>query len=138
MDDIDFEDQACSKIIDEFKRQAENYQIPEAKFFISSADKDVASLAIDCIASKYEISPNWNDDKRKIYVTQEIEHLQNLVVQAIYRIKKRKFEREMFKVREEMKKDLSPEDLEIELHKYQKLKEAEKMLGQLLGNIVIK
>src|SRR5690606_15251130 len=90
MDDIDFEDQACSKIIDEFKRQAENYQIPEAKFFISSADKDVASLAIDCIASKYEISPNWNDDKRKIYVTQEIEHLQNLVVQAIYRIKKRK------------------------------------------------
>src|SRR5690606_26704417 len=63
MDDIDFEDQACRNIIAEYKKQAENYQIPEAKFFISSADKDVASLAIDCIASKYEISPNWNDDK---------------------------------------------------------------------------
>lgn len=138
IDDIEFEDSACSKIITEFKKQAENFEIPEAKFFVSSEDKAVSELAIDCIASRYEISPNWNDDKRKIYVSQEIEHLKDLVVQAIYRIKKRKFEREMFKVREELKKELSPEDLEIELHKYQKLKEAEKLLGQLLGNIVIK
>lgn len=138
LDDIAFEDKTCDKIITEFRKQAESFEVPEAKFFISSQDQDVATLAIDCIAAKYEISPNWNDDKRKIYVTQEIEHLKELVIQAIYRIKKRKFSREMHKVREEMKKDLSAEDLEIELHKYQKLKEAEKMLGQLLGNIVIK
>lgn len=138
LDDIEFEDSACESIIAEFRKQAENFEVPDAKFFISSEDKDVSALAVDCIASKYEISPNWNDDKRKIYVTQEIEHLQELVIQAIYRIKKRKFSREMQKVQEELKKNLSPEDMEIELHKYQKLKEAEKMLGQLLGNIVIK
>jgi DNA primase len=138
LDDIEFEDNTCHKIIIEFQKQAENFEVPDAKFFISSPDKEVAALVIDCIASKYEISPNWNDDKRKIYVTQEIEHLKELVIQAIYRIKKRKFSREMHKVREEMKKNLSAEDLEIELNKYQKLKEAEKMLGQLLGNIVIK
>lgn len=138
LDDIEFEDLSCAKIIAEFRKQAENFEVPDAKFFISSEDKDMSTLAVDCIASKYELSPNWNDDKRKIYVTQEIEHLQELVIQAIYRIKKRKFSREMHKVQEELKKNLSPEDLEIELHKYQKLKEAEKMLGQLLGNIVIK
>lgn len=138
LDDIEFEDSTCHKIIVEFQKQAENFEVPDAKFFISSQDKDVSALAIDCIASRYEISPNWNDDKRKIYVTQEIEHLKELVIQAIYRIKKRKFSKEMHKVREEMKKNLSAEDLEIELHKYQKLKEAEKMLGQLLGNIVVK
>lgn len=138
LDDIEFEDSSCAKIIAEFRKQAENFEVPDAKFFISSEDKDVSALAVDCIASKYEISPNWNDDKRKIYVTLEIEHLQELVIQAIYRIKKRKFSREMQKVQEELKKNLSPEDMEIELHKYQKLKEAEKMLGQLLGNIVIK
>ena len=138
LDDIEFEDSSCGKIITEFKKQAENYEVPDAKFFISSEDRGVSELAVDCIASKYEISANWNDDKRKIYVTQEIEHLQELVIQAIYRIKKRKFSREMQKVQEELKKNLSPEDMEIELHKYQKLKEAEKMLGQLLGNIVIK
>ncbi|WP_160069614.1 DNA primase [Sphingobacterium bovisgrunnientis] len=138
LDDIEFEDSSCESIIAEFRKQAENFEVPDAKFFISSEDKDVSALAVDCIASKYEISPNWNDDKRKIYVTLEIEHLQELVIQAIYRIKKRKFSREMNKVQEELKKNLSPEDMEIELHKYQKLKEAEKMLGQLLGNIVIK
>ena len=138
IDDITFEDKSCAKIVEEFKKQAENFEVPDVKFFIASQDKDISNLAIDCIASRYEISPNWNDDKRKIYVTQEIEHLKELVVQAIYRIKKRKFEREMLHVREELKKNLSPEDLDIELHKYQKLKEAEKMLGQMLGNIVIK
>jgi DNA primase len=138
LDDIEFEDASCAKIITEFNKQAEKFEVPDAKFFISSEDKDVSALAVDCIASKYEISPNWNDDKRKIYVTQEVEHLQELVIQAIYRIKKRKFSREMHKVQEELKKNLSPEDMEIELHKYQKLKEAEKLIGQLLGNIVIK
>ena len=138
IDDIDFEDTACAKIIEEFRRQAENFEVPDVKFFISSEDRDVSSLAVDCVAQRYELSHNWNDDKRKIYVTKEIEHLKDLVIQAIYRIKKRKFSREMHRVREELKKNLSPEDMEIELHKYQKLKEAEKMLGQLLGNIVIK
>ena len=138
LEDIEFEDRSCARIIEEFKKQAENFEVPDVKFFISSEDKDVSSLAVDSVAERYELSHNWNDDKRKIYVTKEIEHLQELVIQAIYRIKKRKFSREMHRVREEMKKNLSPEDLEIELHKYQKLKEAEKMLGQLLGNIVIK
>lgn len=138
IEDVTFEDAASAKIVEEFRRKAENFEVPDAKYFVSSQDPEVSALAIDCVASKYEVSPKWNDEKRKIYVSQEIEHLKDLVIQAIYRIKKRKFEREMFRVREELKKNLSPEDMEIELHKYQKLKEAEKMLGQLLGNTVVK
>lgn len=44
----------------------------------------------------------------------------------------------MTKIREELKLDQSAEDLEILLSKYQKLKEAEKMLGAYLGNTVVK
>lgn len=138
IDDIDFEDKPSALIVAEFKRQAENFEVPDSKFFLSHADADVSNLAVDCVASRYEISPNWNDDKRKIYVTREIEHLKDLIVQAIYRIKKRKFEREMHKVREELKQPLSAEDMEITLSKYQKLKEAEQTLGQLLGNTIVK
>lgn len=138
MDDITFEDKVCAIIIEEYAKQAENFEVPDAKFFLSHTNPEVSSLAVDCVATQYEISPNWNDDKRKIYVSQEIEHLKELVVQAIYRIKKRKFEREMFKIREELKQPLSPEDMEIALHKYQKLKEAEKLLGDFLGNIIVK
>lgn len=138
IEDVAFEDPVSARIVGEFKRQAENYEVPDAKFFISMQDDEVSSLAIDCIATRYDVSPNWNDDKRKIYVTKEIEHLKNLVIQAIYRIKKRKFERELHKVREEIKHCTTAEDLEITLHKYQKLKEGEKVLGQLLGNTIIK
>lgn len=138
IDDISFDDRPSAKIIDEFKKQAENFEVPEVKFFIAHEDAEVAKLAVDSVASRYEISPNWNDDKRKIYVTKEIEHLKELVIQAIYRIKKRKFAAEMHKIREELKRPLSPEDMEITLHKYQKLKEGEQMLGNLLGNTIVK
>lgn len=138
IEDIDFEDKASSIIVEEFKKQAESFEVPQAKFFLSHSDPAVVNLAVDCVATRYDLSPNWNDDKRKIYVTREIENLKVLIIQAIYRIKKRKFEREMHKVREELKLPLSPVDMEIALSKYQKLKEGEQTLGQLLGNTIVK
>ena len=138
LDDITFEDRACAFIVDVFKEKAENYEIPEARYFFSHTDKEVQDLAITCVATPYELSPNWNDEKRKIYVRQEREHLRELTLQSIYRIKKRKVEKEMVKIREELKQDISESDMEILLAKYQKLKEAEKVLGNFLGNIVVK
>ncbi len=138
LDDVSFEDRPSAFIIDIFKKKAEDYEIPDAKFFFSHQDKDVQDIAINCVTSPYELSPNWNDEKRKIYVSQEREHLQELSIQAIYRIKKRKVEREMNKIREELKKETDTDDLEILLSKYQKLKEAEKLLAGFLGNIIVR
>lgn len=138
MDDIVFEDKPSAFIVDVFRKKAEDFEIPEAKFFFSHEDKEVQELAINCASSPYELSPNWNDDKRKIYVREEREHLKELTIQAVYRIKKRKVEREMIKIREELKAGAPDVDMEILLAKYQKLKEAEKLLGSFLGNIVVK
>ncbi|MBD1423114.1 DNA primase [Sphingobacterium chuzhouense] len=138
LDDITFEDRASSFIVDIFKQKAEHFEIPDTKYFFSHEDKEVQDLAITCVTTPYELSPNWNDDKRKIYVRQEREHLRELTMQAIYRIKKRKVEKEMVKIREELKLTATKEDIEILLAKYQKLKEAEKVLGDFLGNIVVK
>ena len=131
-------DEASRIIIEEYKKQAERFEVPEAKFFLIHEDKAVAELAVDSVVTPYEISPNWNDDKRKIYVSQEIEHLKALVLEAIYRIKKRKCEIEITKIREEMREQQSSEDMEVLLFKYQKLKEVEKTLGHFLGNTIIK
>ncbi|MGO1245524.1 MAG: DNA primase [Sphingobacterium sp.] len=138
LEDVTFEDRPSAFIIDVFKKRAEEYEIPEAKFFFSHQDKDVQDIAINCVTSPYQLSPNWNDDKRKIYVREEREHLQELSIQAIYRIKKRKVEREIHRIREELKIETKADDLEILLSKYQKLKEAEKILANFLGNIVIR
>src|SRR5690606_23026847 len=81
LDDIEFEDTPSNIIIDEFKKRAEEYEVPEAKFFFSHQNNEVAQLAVDSLASKYEISPNWNDDKRKIFVPDEKDQLKDLVNQ---------------------------------------------------------
>lgn len=138
MDDVTFEDGACIKIIEEFKAQAELFEVPEAKLFYSHQDQEVSKLAIDCIATKYEISPNWNDDKRKIFVPQEKDQLKDLVNQLIYRVKKIKIEQQMHKIREDLKDCSDPGDIQILVAKYQKLKEGEKLLGEFLGNTIVK
>jgi len=138
INDIEFKDKAAAYILKAYRDAAENYEIPDPKQFYSNADAAVSELAINCVASKYSLSENWNDDKRKIYVSQEYEHLKQLVVTAIYRIKKRKIEAEMYNIREEMKHEKDVGNLEVLLFKYQKLKEAEKLLGGFLGNTIVK
>ena len=138
MDDVSFEDKASSKIIEEFKKQAEGFEVPEAKFFFSHEDEEVSKLAVDSIATKYEISPNWNDDKRKIFVPEEKDQLKDLVNQLIYRVKKNKIEQEMHRIREELKTCKDPDDMLVLIAKYQKLKEGEKLLGDFLGNTIVK
>src|SRR5690606_4874107 len=90
LDDVEFEDPPSKIIIEEFKRRAVNYEIPEAKVFFSHSDQQVAQLAVDSLASKYEISPNWSDDKRKIFVPEEKDQLKDLVNQLVFRVKKSK------------------------------------------------
>jgi len=136
--DIEFKDKAAAYILNVYREAAEKYEIPDTKQFYSNSDPAIADLAINCVASKYSLSENWNDDKRKIYVTQEYEHLKQLVVTAIYRIKKRKIEAEMHHIREEMKHEQDVANLDVLIFKYQKLKEAERLLGGFLGNTIVK
>ncbi|WP_294185121.1 DNA primase [uncultured Sphingobacterium sp.] len=136
--DIEFKDKAAAYILKVYREAAAKYEIPDAKQFYSNPDPSISDLAINSVASKYSLSENWNDDKRKIYVTQEYEHLKPLVVTAIYRIKKRKIETEMHHIREEMKHEKDEANLEVLIFKYQKLKEAERLLGGFLGNTIVK
>ncbi len=138
IDDVTFEDKASAYIVSIYRESIDREEIPDPKIFYSDEDAAVVDLAVTAVASRYSLSPNWNDDKRKIYVTQEHEHLKTLVISAIYRIKKRKIELQMFKIREEMKTEQDTVNLELLIVNYQKLKEAEKLLGGLLGNTIVK
>src|SRR5690606_41623609 len=99
---------------------------------------EVKEVAITSITTTYKLSEEGNEEKRKIYVRGEREQLKELTMQDIYRIKKRKIEKEMIKIREDLKVISGEDDIEILLAKYQKLKDAEKLLGVYLGNIIVK
>lgn len=138
VEDVTFTDPVCAYIVEEFKRKALDFQIPQPKHFYGNENPDIVNFVVSCVATKYELSPNWNDDKRKIYVSTEDEHLKELVTQTIYRLKKRKIERQITDIRNEMASESSAEGLEILLAKYQRFKALEIKLGEFLGNTVVK
>jgi len=138
LSDVSFEDPACRAIVDVFQDYIARHELPEERIFITHADRKIADLAIDLLSVKYSISPNWNDEKRKIYVSHESERLEDLVYGAVYRLKKRKVEQQIHKIREELKTETDEAHLEMMLANYQKLKDVSKLIADKLGTIVIK
>jgi len=136
--DISFDDPACLSVINIYKEYIARHELPEERVFITHPDRHIADLAIDLLAIKYSISPNWNDEKRKIYVSHESERLEDLVYGAIYRLKKRKVEQQIFRIREELKAETDETNMEVMLANYQKLKDVSKLIADKLGTIVIK
>jgi DNA primase len=138
LQDVEFTDPVAKKIaaiyIDYLNRQ----ELPEQRMFITNSDKEVSNLVISLLSSPYDLSPNWNDDKRQIYVKQEVDNLKDTVLKAIFRMKKRKIDERIQKVRDEMKEETNPENIAILSHKYLKLKEVEKETLAFLGTVISK
>lgn len=136
--DVVFDDPVCLSIINVYKAYIDRHELPDERLFVTHTDRRIADLAIDLLATKYSLSPNWNDEKRKIYVSHESERLENLVYGAIYRIKKRKVEKQICRIRDELKAERDEANMEVLLANYQKLKDVSKLIAEKLGTIVIK
>ncbi|WP_257659177.1 DNA primase [Parapedobacter lycopersici] len=136
--DVVFEDPACMTIIDTYKAHITRNELPGERVFVGHADRAVADLAVELLSMKYSLSPNWNDEKRKIYVSHESERLEDLVYHAIFRIKKKKVEQQLGQLREAMKEETDPTQLAALMGNYQKIKEVSKLIAEKLGTIVIK
>jgi len=138
LNDVAFDDPACRAIIDIYKEYMDRQEVPDDRIFIANADRRIADLAVDLLSVRYNISPNWNDEKRKIYVSHESERLEDLVYSAIYRIKKRKIERQMIHIREALKAEADEANIQVMLANYQRLKDVLKLIAEKLGTIVVK
>jgi len=138
LSDLSFDDQTCQSVIGIYKEYIARNELPDERTFIAHPDRRIADLAVDLLSTKYSLSPNWNDEKRKIYVSHESERLEDLVYGAIYRIKKRKVEQQIFQIREALKAETDAANMEIMLANYQKLKDVSKIIAEKLGTIVVK
>jgi len=138
LQDVDFEDPISKKILSIYLEFMEREELPDERFFITHEDREIADMAISLLASPYSLSPNWNDEKRKIYVAQETDNLKNAVLGPLYRIKKRKVEQSMQAIRDELKGTQEPENVDILMSKYQKLKQMERDLTHFLGTVIVK
>ncbi len=135
---IPIEDTTAAAILAIYQGYIDQQKLPEDRVFTSHLNPEIAGLAISLLSSKYTLSPKWQDDKRNIHVSEERDHLKELVYTTVYRMQKRHLEQKISGVREQIKNEKNDQDIEILITEYQKLQESLKILAEKLGTIVLK
>lgn len=135
--DVTFENKLCKKIIDHYRTEIENGQLPTANQFIKSDDREVADLAITLSSSPYTLSENWYN-KHHIYVRDETVNLKATILGGLYHLKKRKVDRILLELLKEIKTETDPVNQEILMQRYAFIKNVEKEISRFLGSVIVK
>lgn len=135
--DVTFEHPLCIRVIDEYKKQLEEGELPSEQDFIKHTDHEIADLAITMVSSPYVLSENWYA-RRKIYVKNESENLRSTILGGIFHLKKRKVDRILKKIRDEIQAEDDADNQAILMKKYLQVKEVEKGISLFLGSVIVK
>ncbi len=135
--DVTFEHPQCIQIIEEYKKQLENGELPSEQDFIKNSDHQIADLAIAMVSSPYILSENWYA-RRKIYVRNESENLRSTILGGIFHLKKRKVDRILRKIRDEIQAEQDADNQAILMRRYMQVKEVEKGISMFLGSVILK
>jgi DNA primase len=135
--DVTFENALCKKIIDHYRLEIENGQLPTANQFIKSQDREIADLAITLSTSPYSLSENWYN-KHNIYVRDETVNLKATILGGLYHLKKRKVDRILLDLLNEIKAEVDATNQEILMQRYAFIKNVEKEISRFLGSVIVK
>lgn len=135
--DVTFENALCKKIIDHYRTEIENGQLPTANQFIKSDDREIADLAITLSSSPYTLSENWYN-KHNIYVRDETVNLKATILGGLYHLKKRKVDRILNDLLKEIKTESNTDNQEILMQRYAFIKNVEKEISRFLGSVIVK
>ena len=135
--DVTFENGICKKIIDFYRIEIENGQLPTANQFIKNEDREMADLAITLSSSQYSLSENWYN-KHNIYVRDETVNLKATILGGIYHLKKRKVDRMLLDLLKEIKSETDGVNQEILMKRYSTIKSVEKEISKFLGSVILK
>lgn len=137
LSDIEIEHQLCKIIFDEYKAKLEQGKLPSEQDFIKHPSSEIAELAISLISSPYVLSENWFE-KRKIYVRKENEDLRSTILGGIFHLKKRKVDRILKNIRQEIQAEDDSDNQAILMQRYMQVKEVEKGISAFLGSVIVK
>ncbi|WP_423146813.1 DNA primase [Rubrolithibacter danxiaensis] len=137
LSDVEFENPACKRFLELYKGKIEDGELPNEQEFVSHDDPEIAALSISLISSPYILSENWYA-KRKIYVRSETENLRATILGGIFHLKKRKVERILQNLREELLHEADPDNQVILMQRYLRIKEVEKGISNFLGSVIVK
>jgi len=137
LSDVTFEDETCKLIIQNYKEEIENGHLPVANQFIKNEDRNIADLAITLSTSPYSLSENWYN-KHQIYVRDETVNLKATILGGLFHLKKRKVDRILLGLLQEIKLEPDAANQEILMSRYAKIKNVERDISRFLGSVVLK
>lgn len=135
--DVTFEDETCRLIIENYKEEIENGHLPVANQFITNENREIADLAITLSTSPYALSENWYN-KHQIYVRDETVNLKATILGGLFHLKKRKVDRMLLGLLQEIKNDHDPVNQEILMQRYAFIKNVEREISKFLGSVILK
>lgn len=134
VDDIELNAPVYQKLLEDLKL-LKGSELAE-DYFLKHPDSDIRKVSIDVSSHRYALSENW--EKHRIFVAKEDESLIQLAFSAIVKLKWRKLQHLIRENNESLKKAVSEEEIETLQKVYIRLKESEKQLAVLLGNVISK
>lgn len=137
LSDVTFEDAICKRVIETYRDEIENGHLPVANQFIKNEDRQIADLAITLSTSPYSLSENWYN-KHQIYVRDETVNLKATILGGIFHLKKRKVDRMLLNILQEIKVEIDPVNQEILMQRYSFIKSVEKEISKFLGSVILK
>ncbi len=137
LSDINFDDASCEKMIQYYRSQLENGELPKEKDFIQHPDKDIANLSISLISTPYVLSDNWYE-MHNISVPDETTNLKSTVMGALFHLKKKKIATMILHKKKEIQEETDADNIAILMKQYLDLKEVEKYISNYLGSVIIK
>jgi DNA primase len=135
--DLEIRNHVCRKIIEIIKAELNQGNILSEHFFIKYEDEEIRKEAINLMTSRYELSSNW-ESMHQIQVSRTDEVLDILVTTTILRLKWRNIQLMIKENKENLLKAQSDEEIDTLQKIHIKLKEAEKQVAVLLGNVIAK
>lgn len=137
LSDVTFEDPTCKLIIENYKEEIENGHLPVANQFIKNDNRVIADLAITLSTSPYALSENWYN-KHQIYVRDETVNLKATILGGLFHLKKRKVDRILLGLLQEIKVENDPVNQEILMQRYAYIKNVEREISKFLGSVILK
>jgi DNA primase len=137
-DDLQFDDQVCSQIFEEFRFHTEHGMFAAEKQFVKHEDPAISKLSAELLSDSHELSKIWKN--KQTYVETEDMKLREIVPDAILKFKSDKIQVILKEIMKELIAAVAAgdDDRVLALQKRdQGLKTALRMISEKLGKRVI-
>ena len=137
-DELDFEQDTCAKIFEEFRFHSEQGIFPGDKHFVLHPDPEISGLSAGLLAESHELSRIWKD--KQTYVETEEMKLREIVPDSVLKFKSDKIKFILKDIMAQLEEAVKEGDMEKVLALQKKdlnLKAALRMISEKLGNRIL-